>query len=242
MSKNSRTFWAKVDLVNDFVKHFYHMTPEQRAEDIAKSIDAIIMREEDESFGGIMLAKANNAFRDRSEIMVANGKKGGRPKKSTSSSGKSASIPTTSDNSSIGGSGEIQKALTVAENSQQGFRNGEPLSAFGPMNNVYLTAGEVAEFTKRFGDAQYMIERLSTYMASTNKRYLNHFAKIWEWAMQDVANNINPANGKKLDQYTRIILGAAADGVDLKNPPKPEPKKKTKPRPYEGPIGFEEFG
>lgn len=239
MTKNSRTFWAKVDLVNDFVKHFYHMTAEERAEDVAKSIDAIIMREEDDSFGGKMLAKANKAFGNRSEILTANGKKGGRPKKNTSpsDSGKSAS-PMVSDDS-FGGS-EHQKALTVV--GSQGSRNGELLTAHGPNRNVFLTEGEIQKYEARFGSSDYMIYRLSTYMANTGKSYPNHFSKIWEWAMADVANDTNPATGKRLDQLMRIKLAAKADGVDLDHLPPPPKKPEPKPRPYEGPIGFEQFG
>lgn len=168
----------------------------------------------------------------------ANGKKGGRPKKNTSPSDSSKSAANVVDSS---GGSEHQKALTVV-GSAQGSRNGEPLTAHGPNRNVFLTEGEIQKYEARFGSSDYMIDRLSTYMANTGKSYPNHFSKIWEWAMADVANDTNPATGKRLDQLMRIKLAAKADGVDLDHLPPPPKKPEPKPRPYEGPIGFEQFG
>jgi len=190
------------------------------------------------SFGCKMVIWASKR-KENYPAAVANGKKGGRPKKNTSpsDSGKSAS-PMVSDDS-FGGS-EHQKALTVV--GSQGSRNGELLTAHGPNHNVFLTEGEIQKYEARFGSSDYMIDRLSTYMVNSGKSYPNHFSKIWEWAMADVANDTNPATGKRLDQLMRIKLAAKADGVDLDHLPPPPKKPEPKPRPYEGPIGFEQFG
>lgn len=78
----TRTFWVKMMLVDDFCSHFMEMTPEERAKDVERSIKAIISNKEDDSFGGMMLAKANACYAIKHQINQENGRKGGRPPKS----------------------------------------------------------------------------------------------------------------------------------------------------------------
>lgn len=216
------------------------MSDSEIAKDVRASMDDLEdLNDKGSSFGCKMVIWASKR-KENYPAAVANGKKGGRPKKNTSPSDSGKSAATLVSNDSSGGS-EHQKALTVV-GSAQGSRNGEPLTAHGPNRNVFLTEGEIQKYEARFGSSDYMIDRLSTYMANTGKSYPNHFSKIWEWAMADVANDTNPATGKRLDQLMRIKLAAKADGVDLDHLPPPPKKPEPKPRPYEGPIGFEQFG
>ena len=216
------------------------MSDSEIAKDVRASMDDLEdLNDKGSSFGCKMVIWASKR-KENYPAAVANGKKGGRPKKKTSpsDSGKSAAQMVSDDSS---GGSEYQKALTVV-GPAQGSRNGELLTVHGPNRNVFLTEGEIQKYEARFGSSDYMIDRLSTYMVNTGKSYPNHFSKIWEWAMADVANDTNPATGKRLDQLMRIKLAAKADGVDLDHLPPPPKKPEPKPRPYEGPIGFEQFG
>ena len=59
-------------------------------------------------------------------------------------------------------------------------------AAFGRYQNVFLSAGELAELQTDFPTVcQEYIERLSEYMASTGKTYKSHAATIRRWIADD---------------------------------------------------------
>ena len=59
------------------------------------------------------------------------------------------------------------------------------IKAHGPFENVKLTDTELEKLQKRFPDYLQRIDRLSTYMASSGKRYKSHYATILKWAEKD---------------------------------------------------------
>lgn len=56
---------------------------------------------------------------------------------------------------------------------------------YGEYNNVLLTDEELQKLMTEYSDYQERIERLSSYVASTGKRYKSHYATIRNWARKD---------------------------------------------------------
>lgn len=56
----------------------------------------------------------------------------------------------------------------------------------GEFNNVLLTDSEYKKLQERFpNDFENRIEKLSTYIASTGKKYKSHYATVISWARKD---------------------------------------------------------
>ena len=69
---------------------------------------------------------------------------------------------------------------------------------YGEYNNVLLTDEELQKLKTEYCDYKDRIERLSSYVASTGKRYKSHYATIRNWARKDAEKKpIN--NGLQLD-------------------------------------------
>lgn len=85
MPRNSDTFWSRV-LFKDFIRHFRKMSPEQIAEDITESMDALDdLNPDGDSFGSLMVRWANERMNGAFATAAReNGKKGGRPRKDSS--------------------------------------------------------------------------------------------------------------------------------------------------------------
>ena len=65
----------------------------------------------------------------------------------------------------------------------------EPGNLYGTFSNVKLADRELKELKGRFPyDWENWIERLSSYMASTGKKYRNHYATICSWAVKEQKN------------------------------------------------------
>lgn len=74
--------------------------------------------------------------------------------------------------------------------------------SYGEFGNVQLSAEELGKLkTKLGGEAEAYIERLSGYMASTGKRYKDHYATILNWFRKDTAVE-NAANKLKKGDYS----------------------------------------
>lgn len=57
---------------------------------------------------------------------------------------------------------------------------------FGEFENVQLSAEEMAKLKTKLGDeVDGYVERLAVYMASTGKRYKDHYATILNWSRKD---------------------------------------------------------
>lgn len=60
-----------------------------------------------------------------------------------------------------------------------------PKHKHGEYNNVLLTDDELNKLKKEYFDWEERIERLSSYVASTGKKYKSHYATIRNWARKD---------------------------------------------------------
>jgi hypothetical protein len=56
---------------------------------------------------------------------------------------------------------------------------------YGEYNNVLLTDDELEKLKAEYPDYLNRIERLSSYVASTGKKYKSHYATIRNWARKD---------------------------------------------------------
>ena len=73
---------------------------------------------------------------------------------------------------------------------------------FGEFENVLLSADELQKLKSKLGaETESYIERLSSYIASSGKRYKSHYATILSWTQKDAKNSggVNyGSHGKKL--------------------------------------------
>lgn len=64
----------------------------------------------------------------------------------------------------------------------------DPRTAHGEFQNVFLSAPELQELKTRYpNDYETKIERLSRYLASTGKKYHDHYATLIGWLQEDAA-------------------------------------------------------
>ena len=86
---------------------------------------------------------------------------------------------------------EIEKEIDIElEIKREGeIKTGQTAPApFGRYENVFLSEKELAELkTELPGKWEYYIDRLSSYIASSGKKYRNHAATIRRWAADDKA-------------------------------------------------------
>lgn len=73
----------------------------------------------------------------------------------------------------------------ISKNDLSKYTNSNFLSPLGTFQNVFLTEKDLGDLKKSVPDWQEYIERLSSYMASTGRKYRNHAATIKSWAMKD---------------------------------------------------------
>lgn len=61
---------------------------------------------------------------------------------------------------------------------------------FGEFENVLLSADELQKLKSKLGsETEGYIERLSSYIASSGKRYKSHYATILSWTQKDAKNS-----------------------------------------------------
>ena len=84
MTATKDRFWAKV-LFKEFIRHYRKMTPEQKVADIDESMDALEdLDDTGDSFGAKMVRWSMERV-EQYPMARENGKKGGRPRKDSSS-------------------------------------------------------------------------------------------------------------------------------------------------------------
>lgn len=72
----------------------------------------------------------------------------------------------------------------------------------GEYNNVLLTDDELDKLKTEYSDWSERIERLSSYVASTGKKYKSHYATIRNWARKDGVKHGKPEEQHgKYDQF-----------------------------------------
>lgn len=154
-------FWAKV-LFRDFIRHYRKMTPEERAEDIEKSMDALEdLDENGSSFGSKMVFWATHRAENYPQASE-NGKKGGRPKKDEKPKQPEENGP-------------------KPETSRQVRQGTKPFGKFG---NVYLTDDEYAELGLAVGNQNELNAIVDTFGASLedgSRTSTNHYATLTKW-------------------------------------------------------------
>lgn len=157
-------FWAKV-LFRDFIRHYRKMTPEERAEDIEKSMDALEdLDETGSSFGSKMVFWATHRAENYPQASE-NGKKGGRPRKDKESSAVATTREDVVD----------RKSSTPDKPS---------LAYSGRGGNVHLTDDEYAMLLQELGNkrkADKLIDSLD-YAISDGKTFnAPHFHVLMHW-------------------------------------------------------------
>lgn len=164
-------FWAKV-LFRDFIRHYRKMTPEERAEDIEKSMDALEdLDETGSSFGSKMVFWATHRAENYPQASE-NGKKGGRPRKDN----ESTAGATTSDVKPDG--------VSVAPKAEPGTPGKSSLAYSGRGGNVHLMDDEYAMLLQELGNkrkADKLIDSLD-YAISEGKTFnAPHFHVLMHW-------------------------------------------------------------
>lgn len=160
-------FWAKV-LFRDFIRHYRKMTPEERAEDIEKSMDALEdLDETGSSFGSKMVFWATHRAENYPQASE-NGKKGGRPRK---------------DNKSTAGATKPD-GVCVAPKAETVTPDKPSLAYSGRGGNVHLTDDEYAMLLQELGNkrkADKLIDSLD-YAISEGKTFnAPHFHVLMHW-------------------------------------------------------------
>ena len=154
-------FWAKV-LFRDFIRHYRKMTPEERAEDIEKSMDALEdLDETGSSFGSKMVFWATHRAENYPQASE-NGKKGGRPKKSENTK-------------------QPEETAQKPEAERQIRPGTKPFGKFG---NVYITDDEYAELGLAVGnqnDLNMIIDALGASLEDGSRVSSNHYATLTKW-------------------------------------------------------------
>ena len=72
---------------------------------------------------------------------------------------------------------------------------------YGEYNNVLLTDEELEKLKSEYPDYEERIERLSSYVASTGKKYKSHYATIRNWARKD--SEVKPLNRQIYQKLTK---------------------------------------
>ncbi len=194
-----------VDLVKKPLKAtmamIYHQI--QRGEDIRKK------RSDAGQQGGN--AKANKNFAQANENFA----KANSSKQKFSQANENLlkqNVPTITDTNTITDTvypSDIQKKKNIKKEKASPKA---PLHAYGEFNNVMLTDEELEKLKGKFNDCEERIETLSSYIASTGKKYKSHYATILNWAKRDkdktegvTSNERNEPNNK--DDSTFAGLG-----------------------------------
>lgn len=78
---------------------------------------------------------------------------------------------------------------------------------YGEYNNVLLSDSELEKLRTEYSDLDDRIERLSSYMASTGKKYKSHYATIRAWARKDAEKKDAKKNegAQELDEYYSMV-------------------------------------
>lgn len=198
---NKDKYWARVEF-RDFIRHFRKLTDEQIAEDIRQSIDDLYDDDQEgvaasgTSFGALMMRLAYDRAKNY-PMASENGKKGGRPKKNLSADAtaredvefKSDSGNAGSLESATSADTETLDGLTDKDAQPVDWRASKPSSTTPPQNsygefvNVKMTTAEFEKLVQAEGAdrANELIEELSSYLASSGKRYKSHYATLLNW-------------------------------------------------------------
>lgn len=104
-------------------------------------------------------------------------------------------------------------------------RTTPPQNSYGEFNNVRMTTAEFEKFVQAVGAdrANALIEELSSYLASSGKRYKSHYATLLNWSRRKdkegepkqkflTADDISRRNYEESKKQLAQILGRASNG------------------------------
>ena len=91
-----------------------------------------------------------------------------------------------------------------------------PSQIYGEYKNVILTLLELAELQKAYPqDWENKINRLSTYLKQTGKKYDNHYAVLMAWAKEDAEKHPAVASSFETNDFYEAALIKSYGNVEL---------------------------
>ena len=91
-----------------------------------------------------------------------------------------------------------------------------PSQMYGEYKNVILTLLELAELKKAYPqDWESKINRLSTYLKQTGKKYDNHYAVLMAWAKEDAEKHPAVASSFETNDFYEAALIKSYGNVEL---------------------------
>lgn len=114
---------------------------------------------------------------------VRNGHKGGRPQKPPVTPGKGG-LPSLTQAEADAEAEAEKEAGNKADKPPKSARH-----KYGEYQNVMLTDDEYEKLKSEIPEYQDMIERLSSYIASSGKKYKNHLATMRNWYRKEQQQN-----------------------------------------------------
>ena len=143
---------------------------------------------------------------DASRRKSENGKQGGRPKKQTESKLK-ANESTVEAN----GKQEQTESKNKDKDKNKNKNKNKHKCVYGEYQNVLLTDEEFEKLKSEFPSHwKALIDRLSGYMASTGKKYVDHLATMRNWGRKD---NLGQSASKPSEWQLGILERMAIDSM-----------------------------
>lgn len=173
------------------------------------------------AFAEVVLSLVRNSIahgKSKYQSAKENGRKGGRPRKEKTEKTE-AETQETQENQDIDIEKEkdiekdIEKETDTEKDTQQSCGNASSFSScsslsLGTFSNVRLTQQELDGLKQlRPCDWQRWIEDLSSYMASSGKRYENHYATILSWIQRQPAPPGDELDWDAIDRANAAYFG-----------------------------------
>ena len=183
MTAPNDRFWAKV-FFRDFIKHYRKMTPEQIVADVEKSMDDLENLEEAGTSFGAKMIRASIGRAENYPQASENGKKGGRPRKTTPP--EENAEPGQEQPKAQPRPPEKAPAAPAAQAPAPKAAVKKPgQDVYGAFTNVYLSQEEFNEILHLVGNlnsTREMIDSLSAKLEDGSTTSANHYATLVYWA------------------------------------------------------------
>jgi len=112
----------------------------------------------------------------------------------------------------------VEDSLVDSTESTPSPKKSKPVKhKYGEYKNVLLTDEELEKLKTEYSDYEDRIERLSSYVASTGRKYKSHYATIRMWARKDAdvkpVNNTytKPSKAEELDEAYAMMANWAGE-------------------------------
>ena len=176
--------------------------------------------EEMSAFAEVVLSLVRNSIlhgKSKYQASRDNGKKGGRPKKEKPEKPSDETFKTQETQENQDKEKDIEKdkekEKDIEKDTQQSCRDASSFSSdsslsLGTFSNVRLTQQELDGLKRlRPCDWQRWIEDLSTYIASSGKRYENHYAALLSWIQRQPAPPGDELDWDAIDRANAAYFG-----------------------------------